>query len=97
MSSTSTTVQEPPYYRKPVQVCHTVTQMPLERSPSPSLNRSESPHQPRASGKAAMETMDKPAIIMEAWQQILKNAIANYHIPPQPQHVLNLRCPLWQV
>lgn len=44
-----------------------------------------------------METMDKLAIIMEAWQQILEDAIANYHIPLQPQHVLNLCCPLLQV
>lgn len=84
MSSTSTTVQEHPYYRKPVQVWHPVTQTPLERSPSPSLNRSESPHQPWASGKAAMETMDKLAIIMEAWQQILKDTVAKYHIAPEP-------------
>lgn len=34
-----------------------------------------------------METTDKLAIIMEAWQQILEDAIANYRIPPQPQRV----------
>lgn len=69
----------------------------LGKELSPSLNRCESPHRPRASGKAAMETTDKLAIIMEAWKQILEDAIANYHIPPQPQHVLNLCCPILQV
>lgn len=69
----------------------------LGKESSPSLNRCESPHWPWASGRAAMETMDKLAIIMEAWQQILEDAIANYHIPLQPQHVLNLCCPLLQV
>jgi len=63
-----------------------VTQAPLERSSS--LNRHESPRWPTE--KASMETMDKLRIIMEAWKQNLKDAIANYHMPPQPQHVLNL-------
>lgn len=44
-----------------------------------------------------METTDKLAIIMEAWQYILEDAIANYQIPPQPQHVLNECCSLLQV
>lgn len=61
-----------------------MTQAPLERSSS--LNRHESPRWPTE--KAVMETMGK--IIMEAWKQNLKDAIANYHMPPQPQHVLNL-------
>jgi len=34
-----------------------------------------------------METTDKLAIIMEAWQWILEDAIANYCIPSQPQRV----------
>lgn len=40
-----------------------------------------------------METTDKFAVIREAWPQISEDAIANYRIPPQPQHVLNPRCP----
>lgn len=85
MNGTSTIVWEPLRYRKPAQVWYPVTQTPLEKSPSPSLNRYESPRRPPASGKAAMETMDKLAIIMEAWLQILKDAVANYHIPPWPR------------
>lgn len=44
-----------------------------------------------------METMDKLGIIMEAWKQILEDIIANYCIPPQPQHVSNLYCRLLHV